>query len=70
MNKEYIFLIAKLNTESTPKVNIANIKVETATIIVEFCNSFPFGHSTFSLNSKKECFIKLINELIINHSYF
>ena len=55
MNREYKFLIAKLNTESTPNVNIANIKVETATIIVEFCRSLPFDHSTFSLNSRFIC---------------
>lgn len=47
-----IFLIAVLNNESTPKVNNANITVDTATTIVEDCKSVHFGHSTLYLNSE------------------
>lgn len=46
-----VLLINRLKKESTPKVNRANMRVDTATTMVEDCKSGHFGHSTLSLNS-------------------
>ena len=58
MKIEITFAIDLLNNESTPKTKSASITVAMVTTIVEDCRSGHFGHSTLSLNSVYEPFIK------------
>ncbi len=60
-----IFLKDLEKTSSTPKVNTDKISVATETTIVEDCSSGHFGHSTFSLNSVIDPFIKFAKLIVL-----